>query len=105
VLEALRRGLLAAGAPVHRLLERDDFLGALGVFLLVVLTTFPLVIPFAVFDNTALALRVSNALALVMLFASGWTLARYAGARAWVGGVVMATLGTVLVGAITALGG
>jgi VIT1/CCC1 family predicted Fe2+/Mn2+ transporter len=105
-LEDLRQGLLAAaGAPAARLLGRDDFLGALGVFLLVVLATFPVVIPFAVLDTTALALRVSNALALVTLFAAGWTLARYAGAKGWIGGVVMAALGTVLVGAIIALGG
>ena len=106
VLQALRRGLLAApGTPAHRLLGRDDFAGALGVFLMVVLATFPVVIPFAVFDTTAVALRVSNTVAVVTLFASGWALARYAGARAWIGGVLMAALGTVLVGAIIALGG
>jgi VIT1/CCC1 family predicted Fe2+/Mn2+ transporter len=75
------------------------------VFLLVVLATFPVVIPFAVFDTTALALRVSNAVALVTLFAAGWTLGRYAGARPWLGGLVMATLGAALVGVIIALGG
>jgi len=104
-LELLRRRLLASRDRRAHPLGRDDFLGALGVFLLVVLATFPVVIPFAVLDTTALALRVSNAVALVTLFAAGWTLARHAGARAWVGGVVMAALGTVLVGAIIALGG
>jgi VIT1/CCC1 family predicted Fe2+/Mn2+ transporter len=105
VLETLRQQLLAADAPKHPLLGRDDFLGALGVFLLVVLATFPVVIPFAVFDPTPVALRVSNAVALVMLFASGWALGRYAGANAWLGGIVMTALGVVLVGAIMALGG
>jgi VIT1/CCC1 family predicted Fe2+/Mn2+ transporter len=105
VLESLRRRLLAADAPAHRLLERDDLLGALGVFFLVVLVTFPVVIPFAVFDTTAFALRISNAVALVTLFAAGWALGRHAGASAWLGGLVMAALGTVLVGVIVALGG
>ena len=105
VLETLRQQLLAAEAPKHPLLGRDDFLGAFGVFLLVVLATFPVVIPFAVFDTTSVALRISNAVALVMLFASGWALGRYAGSSAWLGGIVMATLGVVLVGAIMALGG
>ena len=106
VLALLRQGLLAApDAPAPRPLGRDDFLGAFGVFLLVVLTTFPVVIPFAVFDTTAFALRVSNAVALVTLFAAGWTLGRYAGAKPWLGGLVMAALGTLLVGAIIALGG
>jgi VIT1/CCC1 family predicted Fe2+/Mn2+ transporter len=104
-LELLRRRLLASRDAPARPLGRDDFLGALGVFLLVVLATFPVVIPFAVFDTTALALRVSNAVAVVTLFAAGWTLGRYAGANAWLGGVIMAALGTVLVGAIIALGG
>jgi len=106
VIETLRQRLLAAPeATAHRTLGRDDFIGALGVFLLVVLATFPVVIPFALFDTTAVALRVSNLVALVTLFASGWVLGRYAGGRAWLGGVVMAALGTVLVGAIIALGG
>ena len=105
VLETLRQQLLAADAPTHPLLGRDDFLGALGVFLLVVLATFPVVIPFAVFDSTPVALRVSNAVALVMLFASGWALGRYAGANAWLGGIVMTALGVLLVGTIMALGG
>jgi VIT1/CCC1 family predicted Fe2+/Mn2+ transporter len=106
MLETFRQRLLAAdGAPAHRLLGRDDFIGALGVFLLVVLATFPVVIPFALFDTTMLALRISNLVALVMLFASGCVLGRYAGASAWLGGVAMAALGTVLVGAIVALGG
>jgi VIT1/CCC1 family predicted Fe2+/Mn2+ transporter len=104
-LELLRRRLLASRDAPARPLGRDDFLGALGVFLLVVLATFPVVIPFAVIDTTALALRVSNAVALVTLFAAGWTLGRYAGANAWLSGAIMAALGTVLVGAIIALGG
>lgn len=106
VLELIRRRLLAAtDAPAPRTLGRDDFLGAFGVFLMVVLATFPVVIPFAVFDTTALALRVSNAVALVTLFAAGWALGRYAGARPWFGGLAMAALGAVLVGVIVALGG
>jgi hypothetical protein len=105
-LETFRQRLLAASdTPAPVLLGRDEFLGALGVFLLVVLVTFPVVIPFALFDTTSLALRVSNYVALIMLFASGWSLGRYAGGRAWFWGVVMASVGAVLVGAIIALGG
>jgi VIT1/CCC1 family predicted Fe2+/Mn2+ transporter len=105
LLETIRRRLLAVDAPAPRPLGREDFLGALGVFLMVVLATFPVVIPFAVFDTTAFALRVSNAVALVTLFTAGWTLGRYAGARPWLGGLLMAALGTALVGVIVALGG
>lgn len=105
-LEKMRQHLLATGeASAPRLLGRDDLMGAGGVFLLVVFTTFPVVIPFGLFDTTLLALRVSNLVALVMLFASGWALGRYAGGRAWLGGIGLAMLGVVLVGAIIALGG
>jgi VIT1/CCC1 family predicted Fe2+/Mn2+ transporter len=105
VFETFRQRLLAAPEETSRPLQRDDFIGALGVFLLVVVTTFPVVIPFAIFDTTALALRVSNLVALVMLFVSGWSLARHAGAKGWVGGTLMAALGVALLAAIMALGG
>ena len=106
VLETIRQRLLASTDPsTPRLLGRKEFMGAFAVFLIVVLVTFPVVIPFALFDTTQFALRISNLVALVMLFASGWSLGRHAGGRAWLGGIAMALLGTVLVGAIIALGG
>jgi VIT1/CCC1 family predicted Fe2+/Mn2+ transporter len=107
VVERARAAKLA-GAPVAsglRLLRRDDYVGGLGVFLMVVLATFPVVIPFAVFDDTARALRISNLVALATLFAAGWMLGRYGGLNAWRAGAIMAALGAVLVAAIMALGG
>jgi hypothetical protein len=105
-LEALRRRLVEnSTAPVRPRLGADDFKGALGVFLLVVAATFPVVVPFMVFDQTAVAVRVSNAVALGMLFLAGWVLARYAGGNRWRGGAAMAATGAVLIAAIIALGG
>jgi len=105
-LEGMRRGLVGLPpAPARSRLGPSDFKGALGVFLLVVLATFPVVIPFLLFRETAFALRVSNALSLAMLFAAGWTLGRHAGGSAWQGGLAMAVTGAVLIGAIIALGG
>ena len=83
----------------------DDFRGALGVFLLVALSTFPLVVPFLVFSELKPALLASRLVALAMLFAGGWTLARYAGGKPWRWGLGLATVGAVLLGAIMALGG
>lgn len=74
----------------QRLLTRKDWLGAAGVFALVVLATFPVVLPFLFIGNVAGALRVSNALALAMLFGAGVTLGRYAGGRPWLFGEVRA---------------
>jgi hypothetical protein len=105
-IEGMRRRLVEApSAPEQPRLGARDLKGALGVFLLVVLATFPVVIPFFVFQQTAFALRVSNALSLVMLFMSGWALARYAGGSPWRGGLSMAVTGAVLIAAIIALGG
>jgi VIT1/CCC1 family predicted Fe2+/Mn2+ transporter len=83
----------------------DDYRGALGVFLLVALSTFPLVVPFLVFGELKPALLASRLVALAMLFAGGWTLARYAGGKPWRWGLGLATVGAVLLGAIMALGG
>ena len=105
-LEEIRRRLAALPEPPARgRLGRDDYVGALGVFLLVVLATFPVVVPFMLFPETALAMRVSNAVALVTLFAAGYALGRYAGGVAWRTGFAMVATGVVLVGATMALGG
>lgn len=103
-LDALRRQLLAAPIPSKRL-GRDDFVAALGVFVLVVLATFPVVIPFMLISGTQPALRVSNLLALCVLFVSGYALGHYAGGRPWPYGLAMAGIGVALVAAIMALGG
>ena len=105
-MELLRRRL--AGVPDSALPPRlgsEDFKGALGVFLIVVIATFPLVVPFMLVGELALAMRLSNAVALVMLFLGGWTLARYSGGNPWRAGLALAAIGAVLTAAIMALGG
>ena len=105
-LEDMRLRLAALPEPPARgRLGRDDFVGALGVFLIVVLSTFPVVVPFMLYSETLLAMRVSNAVALVTLFACGFTLGRYSGGIPWRSGFAMAAIGAVLVVATIALGG
>jgi hypothetical protein len=105
-LEEMRRRLVALpGPPARTHLGWDDFAGAFGVFLLVVLSTFPVVVPFMFISEMARAMRTSNAVALVMLFLGGYQLGRYAGVAAWRTGLVMAAIGGVLVSIIMALGG
>jgi hypothetical protein len=81
-----------------RALTRADWLGAIAVFLLVFASTFPIVIPFLVFSHLYTALRVSNAVALVMMFAAGWWLARHGGHHPWGMAAGVTLLGVVLVG-------
>jgi len=106
LLEELRQRVVAMPpASLDASLRRDDFAGALGVFLLVVLSTFPVVIPFMFVDELKLAMRLSNATGVVVLFVGGWMLARYAGGNPWKGGASMAGVGAALSAAIIALGG
>jgi hypothetical protein len=105
-VESMRERLIRIPeASARGALNRTDFLGAAGVFLLVVLSTFPVVVPFLVIREVALALRVSNAVAIVMMFATGWSLGRYTGRSGWRTGSSMVALGIVLVGITMALGG
>jgi VIT1/CCC1 family predicted Fe2+/Mn2+ transporter len=83
----------------------DDYWGAAGVFLLVALSTFPLVVPFLIFGELRPALIASRLVALVMLFVGGWMLARHAGGKPWRWGFGLAAVGAVLLAAIMALGG
>ena len=105
-LEFLRHRVVEySSMPVQPRLGWDDFRGAVGVFLLVAFSTFPLVVPFLLLDQTALAVRVSNLVGLGILFIAGWILSKYAGAKPLQGGLAMAVTGAVLITAIIALGG
>jgi VIT1/CCC1 family predicted Fe2+/Mn2+ transporter len=105
-LERLRQRLSSVSAPPGaRLISKEDWLGAAGVFLLVFLSTFPVVVPFMFMDDTWLAMRVSNAIAIVMLFGCGYILGRYAGWHPWLVGLIMVILGTTLSVLTLALGG
>jgi hypothetical protein len=89
----------------HARLCKKDWLGGVSVFLFVFLSTFPVVIPFLFMRNVTLALRVSNLIAIGMLFAAGYAFGRITGRRPWVRGIAMVVLGTVLVALTIALGG
>jgi VIT1/CCC1 family predicted Fe2+/Mn2+ transporter len=103
-LEALRVRMLSAPAPRAGLCAHD-FRGALGVLVLVVSATFPVVVPFMLVDDPLVALRASNLLGLATLFASGFVLGRYAGGNSWRSGLAMVGVGTALMAVIIALGG
>lgn len=104
--EAMRRRLLALPRERGSVLRRDDGLAALGVFLLVVLATFPVVLPFLIFDDLARAMIVARLVTVTMLFVAGAALGRFAGhARPFVTGIAMALLGVVLILVVMALGG
>lgn len=104
--DTMRQRLKELPEPPDRArLRKDDWLGALGVFLLVFLSTFPVVIPFIFIHSTVPALRVSNLIAIGMLLVLGYAFGRTAGRNPWVMGIAMVVLGAILVGMTMALGG
>jgi hypothetical protein len=105
-IEAMRMRLLDIELlPARPTLQRHDLLGGLGIFLMCVVATFPVVLPFIFFTDVGTAKAVSRAVALAMLFLGGFILGRYAGYGGWKAGTLMTILGTLLVAAIMALGG
>jgi VIT1/CCC1 family predicted Fe2+/Mn2+ transporter len=63
------------------------------------------VIPFLLIGDPVRALRASNAVAIAMLCAGGYSLGRYSGMRPWLVAMAMAVLGVVLVAITIVLGG
>lgn len=105
-LEAVRGRILAlASVPARPAVLKDDLLAAIAIFLLVVASTFPVVLPFMLMQDVGIAKALSRAIALAMLFFGGLALGRYAGYGSWRVGFIMAGLGIALVAAIMALGG
>ena len=105
-LEGARKKLSALPAlPDGPRLHKEDWLGALGVFLLVFLSTFPVVLPFLFFSPLHLAMRISNGVAIVMLYAAGQALGRYAGIGPVRTGLAMVAIGVLMVSMTIARGG
>jgi VIT1/CCC1 family predicted Fe2+/Mn2+ transporter len=91
--------------PRSARLAASDCWAALGVCLLVFLSTLPVAVPFMVMRNASSALRTSNGVAVVMLFVAGVAYARVVGRSSVMFGMAMVALGSVLVALTIALGG
>lgn len=105
-IEAVRARIVALPSlPERPTLGRNDALAAVAIFLIVVASTFPVVLPFIFFKDVGTALIASRLTALAMLFLGGLALGRYAGYGSWRTGFVMMGLGAALVVAVIALGG
>jgi hypothetical protein len=106
-LERVRRWIVdQPPQPAGRAhLKWQDLRGAVGIFLLVFASTFPPVLPFVFIADLQLAMRVSSAIAITMLFLCGYGWGRYGGLPPWRAGLVMVLLGVTVEGIVIALGG
>jgi hypothetical protein len=104
-VDGLQQRLRQWNPPAVSMLTPRDLLGALGVFLLVFLSTLPIVLPFLLIPRAGVAMRASNAIAIAILFWCGWSLGTHAGRPALRSGLLIVGVGLVLVAVTIALGG
>jgi hypothetical protein len=86
-------------------LELVDWLGAAAVFLFVFASTLPVILPFLFIDGALVALRISNFVAVAMMFALGYAFGQLAGYRPLVTAGSMVLVGSLVVALTIALGG
>jgi hypothetical protein len=106
--EAFRKSVLPHIVGAHikeRILTREDLYGALATFWLVFVSCLPAAIPFLIFSEPQVALRISNFLLIAGLFYVGQKWADYAGKSRLVVGSAMVAVGLALVGVAIFLGG
>jgi hypothetical protein len=105
-IESLKGKLIQIPEPtVWPRLAKEDWLGALGVFLLIFLSLFPVVLPFIFISNARPALRISNVVALVLLFLAGYSFGRFTYSNPWRAGLSMVIFGIAVVAVAIFLGG
>jgi hypothetical protein len=91
--------------PARAGLRRRDFVSAFVVFVLVSATALPGVIPFLLLEDSYLALRLSNAVLILLLLFVGYWWAHYTDARPWRAALIVLSLGVSMVFVAVALGG
>lgn len=89
----------------RHLITGIDLWAGVQIFMLVFLCTFPVAIPFGIFDDLTIAMRASNGVALLLLFIGGFLLAGYAGFRRGITAILYMLIGVALVALTMALGG
>ena len=88
-----------------RALRPVDFHSAVAVLALVIASTLPPSLPFILTDDVFTAMRWSNAIALLMLFAIGWRLDQHISGGSITMRIIVPLIGAILVVTTIALGG
>jgi|SRR5262245_27853382 len=104
--EVIRQRLQKSPGPPDRpRLTKQEWLAGLGVFVLVVVATLPVVLPFIFIHDPSRALRISNGIAVLLLFLTGYVYGHHTGHRPLTSGLIMTIIGGAMVGLTIALGG
>ena len=102
----MRRHLRQLPEPPPRPhIKKDEWLAGLGVFLLVTVATLPVVLPFLIIHDPRRALRISNGIAILLLFWTGYLYGYNTTFRPLRSGLIMIVIGVAMVGITIALGG
>src|SRR6185369_5458708 len=92
LLDVIRRS-----EPVHGGILREDLAGGAAVSIVILMATFPLLVPFLVVADPNLAVRASNAIALTLLFVLGARWGQFIGGNPIRIGSSLTAVGVVLV--------
>lgn len=105
-LDQIRNQLIKLPNVTRRVrLTGEDLKRAFALFSLIFISTFPVVLPFVLIRDPKDALRISNVVAIVMMFLCGWSVAKYVGFNKWLMSIAMVSIGILLVGVTIVLGG
>lgn len=105
-LESIRKSLLNLPPLPKRIgIKSNDLKAGFSIFMIVFLSTLPISVPFLIFNDARTALRVSNLIAIIMMYICGWVLGRYASRDPWTAGLTISGIGIVLVLLAIYLGG
>jgi VIT1/CCC1 family predicted Fe2+/Mn2+ transporter len=89
---------LRNSTPQNIGLKREDINAVLGHVLVAILAVIPSIIPFFVFRyDYYLAIRISILVSFIMLFVSGFRWGKYAGVNPWKIGLLIMSIGGILV--------
>jgi VIT1/CCC1 family predicted Fe2+/Mn2+ transporter len=105
-LDELRARIARLPAPASRpTLGRRDYLAAIAILAIVVLSSVPVLLPLALIHDPVIALRVSNGTAIALLLHFGRSVGHATGTPPMRTGLAMVAIGVALVAITVLLGG
>jgi hypothetical protein len=100
------RAYLSQAEPQVVSIRREDIFGAIATVLLSVVAVLPSLLPLLLLpDNTALAIRISNSLSFLVIFAAGYNWGLHTGTNPWKLGLLLSSICLAMVLVAMLLGG